>query len=238
MKKVISACLLVLSCGSALGADLIRKSPQIITAPTVLSGAPVSTWGGFYLGANGGGGFGDVGTSALAEIVAQPVLGNKRHMNRSGPFGGLQAGFAQQSGAMVYGLEADLGFGAIRGDLNLASQDGSVSTSLQSKITMLGTVRARLGVALDNVLIYGTGGFATGYHEAKAAASTTGGATAAGALTEWVPGWTLGLGGEYALAGNVSLKLEYLYAQLNNRVLGQSVTHSLNLVRTGVNYRF
>jgi hypothetical protein len=37
---------------------------------------------------------------------------------------------------------------------------------------------------------------------------------------------------------NVRLKMEYLYVQLNNTVLSQSVTHKMNLLRAGVNYRF
>ena len=150
----------------------------------------------------------------------------------------LQAGFALQSGAIVYGLEGDIGFGALRGTLNVTASDRSDSVNMKSSITSLGTVRGRVGYAFDDLLIYGTGGFATGYHEAKATVVSTDGTVRVGRLTEWTPGWTLGLGGEYAVMPNVSVKLEYLYAQLNNTILGQSVTHKLNLLRAGVNYRF
>ena len=238
MKRILSACLLVLSCGSALGADMLRRGPQIIAGPTPLSGEPVSTWSGFYVGANAGGAIGDVTTTALSEIVDRRLVESRRTMGRSGPIGGLQVGFALQSGAIVYGLEADLGFGALRGGLDTRSQDGLVTGRLESKLSMLGTVRGRVGLAFDNLLFYGTGGFANAYHEGKAVATTAGGVTTKGALTEWVPGWTLGLGGEMALARNTSVKLEYLHATLTNKVLGQSVTHSLNLLRAGVNYRF
>lgn len=238
MTKIVSAALLVLSCGSALGADLLQGGVQIIPAPTALSTVPVSSWSGFYLGANGGGGFGDVSTSALAEIAAPPLLATRLQLDRSGPIGGLQAGFALQTGVIVYGIEADMSFGAIRGRMDVASQDGSVTGKLESKIRMLGTVRSRFGFAFDHLLIYGTGGFATGYHEAKSAMTIKGGGASAGTLTEWVPGWTMGLGAEYAFADHMSLKLEYLYAHLNNSVLGQPAAHSLNFVRAGVNYRF
>ena len=238
MKGTVSACLIILSCGSALGADLLRKGPAIISGPSPLSSAPASNWSGFYLGANAGGGMSYVGTQTLAEIVDQRFVATKLNMDRKGAMGGLQAGFALQSGAIVYGLEGDIGFGALRGTLNVTASDGSASVNMKSSITSLGTVRGRVGYAFDNILLYGTGGFATVYHEGKAVATTATGVVTAGALREWVPGWTLGVGSEYAISSNVSLKLEYLYARMSNKVLTQSVTHSLNLLRAGVNYRF
>ena len=238
MKGTISACLVMLSCGSALGADLLRKSPAIISGPSPLSSVPASNWSGFYLGANAGGGMSSVGTQTLAEIVNQGLVATKLNMDRSGAMGGLQAGYALQSGAIVYGLEGDIGFGALRGSLNVSTLNGAASATLKSSVTALGTMRGRVGYAFDTVLLYGTGGFATIYHEGKAVGMTAAGVNAAGALREWVPGWTLGVGSEYALSNNVSLKLEYLYARMSNRVLTQSVTHSLNLLRAGVNYRF
>jgi len=238
MKGTVSACLVILSCGSALGADLLRKGPSIITGPSALSSVPASNWSGFYLGANAGGGMSYVGTQTLAEIVDQRLVATKLNMDRTGAMGGLQAGFALQSGAIVYGLEGDIGFGALRGSLNVATSDRSASAHMKSSITSLGTVRGRVGYAFDNILLYGTGGFATVYHEGKAVGTTTAGVNTAGALREWVPGWTLGVGSEYALTSNVSLKLEYLNARMSNKVLTQSVTHSLNLLRAGVNYRF
>ncbi len=238
MKRIVFSYLLALSGGSAMGADLLRSNPPVIRAPTPLSSAPASSWSGFYLGVHGGGGMGDVTTSAVSELASQSLIASARKIDRSGPIGGVQAGFALQSGSLVYGLEGDLGFGALRGRIDVQAQDGSASGRLESTLSMLGTVRGRVGYAFDDLLLYGTGGFATGYHEAKATEVSTAGTARVARLTEWTPGWTLGLGGEYAVMPNVSLKLEYLYAQLNNRVLGQSVTHKLNLLRAGVNYRF
>ena len=242
MKRTVTACILILSCGSALGADLLRKGPQIIPAPTPLSSAPVSTWSGFYVGANAGAGRASVGTQTLAEIVDPQFVATKLYIDRSGAMAGLQVGYALQSGALVYGLELDLGFGSLRGSRDLSSPaapaTASINSTLKSTITSLGTVRGRVGYAFDNFLLYGTGGFAMAYHEGKAVATNAAGVTRAGALREWVPGWTLGVGGEYALSTNVSVKMEYLYARLSNTVLTQSVTHSMNMLRAGVNYRF
>ena len=252
MKGTVSACLVILSCGSALGADLLRKGPAIITGPSALSSEPASNWSGFYLGANASGGMSYVGSQTLAEIADQRLVSTKLDIDRKGAMGGLQAGFALQSGAIVYGIEGDIGFGALRGSLNVATPDGSTTAHLKSSITSLGTVRGRVGYAFDNVLVYGTGGYATAHHDGKGWLSTSGVPVVAGAaltpaagtplgsasVHEWVHGWTLGAGAEYAFTRNVGLKVEYLYAQLNNRIAGQSVSHSLNLVRTGVNYRF
>ena len=242
MKVTVAASLLILSCGSALGANLPREGPQIIPAPTPLSSAPVSTWGGFYVGANAGAGRASVGAQTMAEMVDQQFVATKLNIDRSGAMAGLQVGYALQSGALVYGLELDLGFGSLRGSRDVsalvAPATATINGTLKSAITSLGTVRGRVGYAFDNFLLYGTGGFAMAYHEGKAVATNAAGVTTAGVLREWVPGWTLGVGGEYALSTNVSVKTEYLYARLSNTVLTQSVTHSMNMLRAGVNYRF
>ena len=217
-----------------------------------MSAEPAANWSGLYVGANAGAGFGDVkstGMSGLSALTNTSLSSAPNAIHRSGPVGGLQAGYSVQSGSIVYGLEGDFAFGSIRGSLDTGGVVNSVdasgaanavplTASLNSKISALITVRGRVGYAFDNMLLYGTGGFASGYHEGRGTATAMGATPVYGQVTEWVPGWTLGAGGEYAMSRNVSLKVEYLYAQLNNKILGQSVSHSLNLLRAGVNYRF
>ena len=241
MKKIIIACAIFMSPAVALGADLPGKSPPIIYSPT--SAEPAANWSGLYVGANAGAGFGDVkstGMSGLSALTNASLSPAPNAIHRSGPVGGLQAGYSVQSGSIVYGLEGDFAFGSIRGSLDSGGVVDTVPfiARLNSKISALMTVRGRVGYAFDDMLLYGTGGFASGYHEGKASATSMGATALYGQVTEWVPGWTLGAGGEYAMSRNVSLKVEYLYAQLNNKILGQSVSHSLNLLRAGANYRF
>jgi len=262
MKKLITLSLLSLSPAAAFGADLMGKAPSVIRQPPAT--AAVSDSSGFYIGVNVGAGFGDVSASAAAVQAVSNSAVNDTRMTRSGGLGGVQAGFAVQSGSPVYGVEADIDLGSLRGSLDTSgvatttdatsglTGQTSINARLETRINALGTLRGRVGYAFDNVLVYGTGGYATAHHDGKGWLSTSGVPVVAGAaltpaagtplgsasVHEWVHGWTLGAGAEYAFTRNVGLKVEYLYAQLNNRIAGQSVSHSLNLVRTGVNYRF
>ncbi len=262
MKKLITLSLLFMSPAAAFGADLLGKPPSVIRQPA-LTAAPLDS-SGFYLGVNFGAGFGDLSTSGAALLANPNASVDVSKVNRSGALGGVQAGYAVQSDSLVYGVEADMDFGALRGTLNmngqvstpavfpttLASQTG-YNARLESRINALGTLRGRIGYAFDNVLIYGTGGYATAHHNGKVSLAATGVPLSGTPFTpsadtslgtarvhEWLHGWTLGVGAEYAFTRNVGLKVEYLYAQFNNKVAGQSVAHSVNLVRSGVNYRF
>jgi len=262
MKKLITLSLLCLSSGAAFGADLLGKPPSVIRQP--MATAPASDSSGFYAGVNFGAGFGDLSTSGAAALANPNASLDVIKLNRAGALGGVQAGYAVQSDSLVYGVEADIDFGALRGSLNangqvstpavppttLASQT-AYSGLIESRINALGTLRGRIGYAFDNVLIYGTGGYATAHHNGKVTLAATGVALSGASLTsstgtdlgsasvrEWLHGWTLGAGAEYAFTRNVGLKVEYLYAQFNNKIAGQTVSHSVNLLRTGVNYRF
>ena len=91
-----------------MAADLLRSNPPVIRAPTPLSSAPVSAWSGFYLGVHGGGSIGEVTTTALSELANQSLIASARKIDRSGPMGGVQAGFALRSGALVSDLSPRL----------------------------------------------------------------------------------------------------------------------------------
>ena len=95
-----------------------------------------------------------------------------------------------------------------------------------------GTVRGRAGYAMNNVLIYGTGGFAYG-----------GGTVSFGAISssQTHTGWTVGAGVEVGLTQNWSAKAEYLYLRLDDQsyvLTGLNNGFQSNLFRLGVNYRF
>jgi opacity protein-like surface antigen len=278
---------LCLSPAAAFGADLLGKAPPIIRQPAASASPSLSS--GFYAGVNAGFGFGEMTTSSSTSNSIGNLTVDNAKMRQSGPLGGFQAGYALQSGSVVYGLEGDIDFGGLRGTMNSAgvitttaatlatpATPGSPATTAatpvqtivnahaESRINALGTLRGRIGYAFDNVLIYGTGGYAMAHHNTKVSLQATGapgsaavsrngssvavpaaGPTAlAGtdlgttSVHQWANGWALGAGGEFAFSPNMSLKLEYLHAQLRDKVAGQSVSHSVNLVRTGVNYRF
>ena len=132
------------------------------------------------------------------------------------------AGYNQQIDNFVVGVE---------GDLAKTNIDGSTGSN-SAKITSLGTVRARAGVAVDRALVYGTAGYAGGNMKVTSGASGT----------KWENGYAVGAGLEYAFTNNVSGKAEYLYTHLNDKNYNlTSVTtagSNTSAIRTGVNYKF
>ncbi|MBS7545806.1 outer membrane protein [Ancylobacter oerskovii] len=168
--------------------------------------APVFTWTGFYLGANAGYGWGEADFSD----------------DTNGFLGGIQAGYNWQfaGSPLVVGVETDI-----------------QATNIESptfSLDYFGTVRARLGWAVDQFLIYGTGGFAyaRGNYEIGGLSNK-----------QTNTGWTIGAGGEYAFSPNWSVKAEYLYLDLGSEsyetVGGPiDVGTTANILRLGVNYKF
>ena len=203
---------------AAQAADLPTsyKAPQYV-APAY------SSWTGFYVGINGGYGFGKSDWDFPAGTSIKP----------KGAVVGGTLGYNFQTGTWVWGIEGDIDYAGLKG--STACGAGTCET----KDSWLGTVRGRLGYAgWNNWLPYITGGLAMG--DIKASSTTTGLTASKTRL-----GWTLGLGVEYAMMTNWSVKLEYLYADLNKFNCGIScgavpdnVSLKANLVRAGVNYRF
>jgi outer membrane immunogenic protein len=131
-------------------------------------------------------------------------------MDGSGFLGGGQAGFNYQSGAWVFGIE-----GSIAGtDLNdsIPSPFFPMSDRYSMDIDWLATVSGRIGYAHGRWLAYGKGGWAG----AEVGLTLFDRFTPVRANSDtWANGWTVGAGGEYALARNVSLAVEYDYAELD-----------------------
>jgi outer membrane immunogenic protein len=174
---------------------------------TVASPVSPFSWAGMYLGGNVGYQWGSVSNS-----VAQP----------SGFAGGVQVGYNWQVSQFVLGLETDL------------QLSGANDTFAAWKFSnpWFGTLRGRLGYSLNNILFYGTGGFAYGDLRAELGGF---------AQTQTLAGWTLGAGMEIGFTPNWSAKVEYLYTNLgssNFTLTGTSNGLQSNMLRFGVNYRF
>jgi outer membrane immunogenic protein len=203
MRTVLGAALSLAFTSAAIAGDL--AAPNYYTAPPALL---ASTWVGPYLGGTLGYEWGTV---------------NNNPTRPSGVEGGLEAGFNWQHGNFVYGGEADI---------NLSGAEDTFAP-WQFSNPWFGTVRGRGGVAIGNVLIYGTAGLAYG--------SLT--ATTPGNLSETHTsfGWVAGAGAEVGFAPHWSAKAEWLYLDLGSRnfsVTGADNGLAANLLRLGVNYHF
>ena len=181
-----------------------------------------SNWSGFYVGLNAGYGMGKSNWDVPAVSVSP-----------KGALAGLTVGYNFQTGSWLWGAE---------GDFDMSTMKGSATCGVdncETKNTWLGTARARIGYAgWNNWLPYLTFGGAFG--NVKATESINGSAS------KMNIGWTAGLGVEYALWTNWSVKAEYLYVDLGKFDCGVScsgvgtdnVSFNANLIRLGVNYRF
>jgi outer membrane immunogenic protein len=221
MKRVFLALVgLAALTGTAAAADL---PPRMAPAPYYKAPAEVQVynWTGFYIGINGGGGFGRSQWDSTGSFDV------------SGGLVGGTVGYNYQFGQAVVGVEGDIDWADINGTTNSACPFGCKTTD-----TWLSTVRGRLGYAADRFMPFVTGGAAFG----DIRASTPGFAGA----NQTNAGWTVGAGLEFAIAGNWTAKAEYLYVDLGKFNCGTScsvlatdnVSFKTNLIRAGVNYRF
>lgn len=192
---------------SVLGADLgyggYRGYPPASAAPPY---AVPMNWTGPYAGVNLGYRW---GSSALTT-------------DPSGFAGGLQGGYNYQSGQFVIGLETDI---------QLSNADDTFAAYKFSN-PWFGTLRGRIGWAMNNILLYGTGGFAYGGLDLDAFGMSE---------SKTLTGWALGGGIEVALAPQWSARAEYLYTDLgekNYALAGVDAGLESSIIRFGLNYRF
>lgn len=195
--------------GIAQAADPIMPIPVAPVTPI----ATVDNWTGFYAGVNAGYGFGQAYSGAV-----QPFAGFD---NLTGLLGGAQIGANFQQDMIVFGLETDIQASGV-----------SQTVGRQLSLDYFGTVRARVGVDLDGVMPYVTGGLAYGQ------ASLTGPAE-----SQFHTGWTAGGGVEFKMDQSFSLKGEYLYTDMGERNYatvgaGTDVGVRFHTVRVGANFHF
>jgi outer membrane immunogenic protein len=238
----VSSLLIAATLTAARAADMPLKAPPLPLAPAW-------SWGGLYIGIEGGGGWGH------AEDTDSTGFDSGR-FNVSGGLIGGTIGYNWQFNQFVLGLEGDGSWadinGSTTGTVAAIGTCGGAPPNCNSKLDALGTIRGRIGITgitWNNVLPYVTGGLAVGSLNGSEGTALAAGAVGSGTTT--VDGWTLGGGLEARLGGAWSVKAEYLYIDLGNHVIfndtlpslggaivGQSVRYTANIARVGLNYRF
>jgi outer membrane immunogenic protein len=238
----------------AFGAGL----PNSKAAPQYAPPSPAFSWSGFYLGGNAGVSAGNFNTS---DQLGAFGLGDQYSADSRGFSGGGQVGYNYQLPGMNYvvGIEADFQGSTLKGTYDsFQSSEGSWQDA--SKVNWWGTVRGRVGYAVGNVLPFVTGGLAYGNVGTSGSCSAVGFPFSCdqsqGSVSGTHVGWTAGAGLEYAIARQLTVKLEYLYTDLgsvnvqNNfldATFGGPIYSAGNDMRTstafstlrlGVNYKF
>ena len=215
---------IALTGSAAFAADLPSRAPP----PVYLPPPPIFTWTGFYIGAQIGGAWGTGGSSITAfdAVTGRFVDNSFGGGNPGGVIGGGHVGYDYQiptwnwfsSSGVVIGLEGSVDGSSLSKTttVNLPGifvNNGTLTASSSADIQ--GSIRGRLGIAWDRVLVYATGGVAFGGINTNFEVN---GVDAAGvpffgqtSRSNSRTGWTVGGGIEYALTPNWSIGAEYRY---------------------------
>lgn len=242
----------------------------LISAPASASGlfssTPVTSWTGFYGGLNAGAAWGTASKDSVfyapvppfaAVDVAGISSSASQSLNTSGFTGGGQLGYNLQHGSIVWGVEADFQYLGLKGSNSITAPFPSTPASSYSVATSVSTdwlmtARGRVGWTFNNMLLYGTAGFAVGHQTFSQSIAILPPFVVTNSGSDTRIGWTVGAGAEYALNPDWSVKAEYLYVDLGKPpastgtispafagVYDQTSAHlAFSIARLGINRRF
>ncbi len=192
-----------------------------------------SAWSGFYFGAHVG--------HAWSDGYFDDEGDNKNFEFDASIFGG-QIGYDVQRGNYVFGIVGDYAKGDLEDDYSFGPSD---AYSREAEIGAIGTIRGRIGYAVDRWLVYGTAGVA--FVEAEIKAVVGGGPDnpkMRPAKEDDFTTWVAGVGIEKQLGEGISLFAEYIHIGLDEEINGASgfdegpfVFEEIDLVKVGVNVR-
>ncbi|MBI5110411.1 MAG: porin family protein [Rhodovulum sp.] len=254
LSGVIAAATIAVAAGPSFAADMAVK------APPVMAGPACAQFGGFYLGAQGGTSYYDY---RWQDLDAFRAATNDDHQApnsiSSSKFGwniGPLAGYNWQMNCTVFGIETDWSWSNAKAETDISllghGGAGAENWSIASKMRWFGTARLRTGVVVDNLLFYVTGGLAyANFQRDFTFVVPSDPSFEAFDHTTTRLGWTAGIGTEWALNQNWSIKGEVLYmAFARNEQTSTSVIYdpgvsyrfqsedSMWVSRVGLNYRF
>jgi high affinity Mn2+ porin len=240
---------IVLALAKSAAADdiMVTKAPAIPHSDTA-----AYNWNGFYAGAHMGVAWGSSNWTEQPDGLA----GSLNLFQTPNPFsefgswfGGVQAGYDYMlPNWVVVGVAADVSAPSFQ-NLNGLSIGGTSTfvsptlgqESLSETVLDTGTVRARIGYAPGDWLLYATGGFAWTYDQLTVTQAN--GTTDTSFL--WRFGWVAGAGVELPLTRTWTAGLEYLYTHYGNSAVGfanagQTFLSDLTVqeLRVTLNYRF
>jgi outer membrane immunogenic protein len=230
----------------ALGADL----PTYTKAPALAT--PVYDWSGFYVGAFGGGGWGNHNVNnALGPNTS--FANYTANYPSQGGMGGGEAGYNFQSGSVVVGIEATGFWSNINGSDAVAVGQGlfaNVAAVDADSLRWGGTLRARGGVTVDRLMLFFTGGWAFG--DIAHTNTAVGLPAIQDQFTVHANGLVAGGGIAYALTNNLIGKVEYSYYNFNgynrpavggtgltsNGQLPYTTESTYSVITVGLDYKF
>ena len=212
----------------ATAADLPSKAPAL---------KAVYDWTGFYVGGHFG--YGDASFGGATNPL--PLQGVLFPHSPTGLIGGFQMGYNRElANHLVLGVEADASF------TSPEDSPALVEAPFNTTLDHVGSLRGRIGYAFGRWMPFVTGGFAWGHTHVDINADPATPGEVISVVGHYQPGWTAGLGLEFAVSGNWTAKLEYDYVDLARRTYdlsdfalpGVNVEPRVHLAKLGLNYQF
>ncbi len=176
------------------------------------------------VGSAGLAGAADLNNTYEPPAAPAPVYSPTPSWSWTGPYAGLQGGYAWSSATItstpaatmngwqggVYGgynfqMPNNIVVG-VEGDVGATSKSGT-SGGVTVKNPWDATLRGRVGYAFDRFMVYGTGGLAVGGVSAASAGTTE---------TQTRVGWVIGGGVEASLTDNVTARVEFRHIDLGS----------------------
>ena len=244
MKKLLLGTAGVIALGLAGPASAADLPARTYTKAPPVYVAPMYDWSGFYIGANGG--WGQARRNPHVDLLGVDVdLGSH---TATGAVAGGQFGYRWQTGAWVFGLEAQGNWADIRGSHDLSFLGVVLpGVTANSELDAFGLFTGQLGYAWNNVLIYAKGGaaIASNRHNLDVLGVNV---LTSSTSTRW--SGTVGAGLEYGFAPNWSVAIEYDHIFLGNRNVDfrtvpggvffatANIRGDVDIVTARLNYRF
>jgi len=243
MQKFFLGAVSLVVLGALTPAEAADLAARPYTKAPIAAPAPLPTWTGFYLGLQGGGGWGRSNeTFFLAPNTA--IFAGTQNYDITGGFVGGVLGYNWQVDNVVFGIEGDYHWADINGRSGVIN--AGLGDTYFTRIRSFGDIKGRLGWAAGPALFFVSGGAAVGDLQHRYDAALNGGAANSFAQNNWRWGWTIGAGAEYMFAPNWSAKVEYNYIDFGRSTIQYSPivanrsewTDTVHTVKAGINYHF
>jgi outer membrane immunogenic protein len=219
MTRALLAAALLFFAGSAYAADMPLKAPP--------AASPAPAWTGWYIGINGGGGWGsvdpsvaDVGPDSFFAGANVPAVtaGGSQDFKMHGGLGGVQAGYLYEAGAAVVGVEAGFDWSGLRGSAHNGptvypvTPPSTFSWNLNAKSESMFTALGRIGPNLGTWFPYVTTGVAVSRLKYSANyVDTFYPSTSTNSFSRDAGAWVIGAGAEFRFADHWLLRGEFLH---------------------------
>jgi outer membrane immunogenic protein len=185
----------IASSGAAMIRSISVLAIALVSAALLPAAKADSQWSGSYLGVYGG--YVDAGSKWDAAAAAGETL------SPEGGTLGVLFGVNWEQDGLLLGTEANIAFT----DFGETDDCANPVFECTLEVNWLGSLRGRAGLALDNVLVYGTGGLA--WSVIQTSTDEIGNPSETQALL----GWTAGVGVDVALTEGVRIGVEYRHSE-------------------------